>query len=74
MADTTSTATTTASTTAKLTATATSSTTSSNVTWHDGEISRADRNNLLGQVGATLWFTGLSGSGEYVNYSHTITH
>jgi adenylylsulfate kinase len=35
-----------------------------NVTWHDGEISQADRNNLLGQKGATLWFTGLSGSGK----------
>jgi adenylylsulfate kinase len=35
-----------------------------NVHWHDGEISQTDRNNLLGQKGATLWFTGLSGSGK----------
>ena len=35
-----------------------------NVTWQDGEISREDRGQLLGQVGATLWFTGLSGSGK----------
>lgn len=35
-----------------------------NVTWHEGEISREDRNKLLGQKGATLWFTGLSGSGK----------
>ncbi len=35
-----------------------------NVHWHDGEVSRADRNRLLGQKGATLWFTGLSGSGK----------
>jgi adenylylsulfate kinase len=35
-----------------------------NVTWHYGEISLTDRNNLLGQKGATLWFTGLSGSGK----------
>jgi len=35
-----------------------------NVTWHDGEIVREDRNQLLGQQGATLWFTGLSGSGK----------
>ena len=35
-----------------------------NVTWHDGEIAREDRNQLLGQQGATLWFTGLSGSGK----------
>jgi len=35
-----------------------------NVTWHEGEISREDRAQLLGQMGATLWFTGLSGSGK----------
>lgn len=35
-----------------------------NVHWHDGEISQTNRNNLLGQKGATLWFTGLSGSGK----------
>lgn len=35
-----------------------------NVHWHDGEISLTDRNNLLNQKGATLWFTGLSGSGK----------
>lgn len=37
---------------------------STNVTWHDGEVTRADRGNLLGQKGATIWFTGLSGSGK----------
>ena len=35
-----------------------------NVFWHDGEVSREDRNKLLKQKGATLWFTGLSGSGK----------
>ncbi len=35
-----------------------------NVHWHNGDISRTDRANLLGQFGATLWFTGLSGSGK----------
>jgi len=35
-----------------------------NVHWHDGEVSREDRSKLLGQKGATLWFTGLSGSGK----------
>lgn len=35
-----------------------------NVTWHDGAIARKDRNQLLGQQGATLWLTGLSGSGK----------
>ncbi len=35
-----------------------------NVTWHDGEISREDRFDILHQRGATIWFTGLSGSGK----------
>ena len=35
-----------------------------NVHWHEGDITRADRNRFLGQKGATLWFTGLSGSGK----------
>jgi len=35
-----------------------------NVHWHDGDISTADRGKLLKQKGATLWFTGLSGSGK----------
>ncbi len=35
-----------------------------NVHWHDGDISTEDRGALLGQRGATLWFTGLSGSGK----------
>lgn len=37
---------------------------SSNITWHEGQISRADRQHLLNQKGGTLWFTGLSGSGK----------
>jgi adenylylsulfate kinase len=35
-----------------------------NVTWHDGDVSREDRYRLLRQKGATIWFTGLSGSGK----------
>jgi adenylylsulfate kinase len=35
-----------------------------NVTWQDGEVSREDRSNILRQRGATIWFTGLSGSGK----------
>ncbi len=35
-----------------------------NVHWHEGDVNRSDRENLLGQKGATLWFTGLSGSGK----------
>jgi adenylylsulfate kinase len=35
-----------------------------NVTWQDGRISREDRHQILRQKGATIWFTGLSGSGK----------
>jgi len=35
-----------------------------NITWHDGEVSRQDREKMLKQKGCTLWFTGLSGSGK----------
>ena len=35
-----------------------------NVTWHDGEVNREDRSKILRQRGATIWFTGLSGSGK----------
>jgi adenylylsulfate kinase len=35
-----------------------------NVHWHEGDITRAHRGKILGHKGATLWFTGLSGSGK----------
>ena len=35
-----------------------------NVHWHEGDIGRAERSELLGHGGATIWFTGLSGSGK----------
>lgn len=35
-----------------------------NVTWQDGDVSREDRYQILRQKGATVWFTGLSGSGK----------
>src|SRR6056297_3424499 len=35
-----------------------------NVHWHEGDITREHRQKLLGNKGATLWFTGLSGSGK----------
>lgn len=35
-----------------------------NLTWHQGQVKREARQNLLKQKGATLWFTGLSGSGK----------
>ena len=35
-----------------------------NITWHEGHVERKDREDLLRQKGATIWFTGLSGSGK----------
>ena len=35
-----------------------------NVFWQDGKVTREDRYQILPQKGATLWFTGLSGSGK----------
>jgi adenylylsulfate kinase len=35
-----------------------------NITWHEGHVTREERYALLKQRGATLWFTGLSGSGK----------
>jgi adenylylsulfate kinase len=37
---------------------------SENLTWHEGHLSRGDRERIYGHRGATLWFTGLSGSGK----------
>mgnify|MGYP001827308080 FL=1 len=37
---------------------------SENLTWHIGEVDRATRTAAHGHGGATLWFTGLSGSGK----------
>ena len=37
---------------------------SPNVVWHPTEFSREDRWERLGLRGATVWFTGLSGSGK----------
>jgi len=34
------------------------------ITWHEGAVSREERATLLGGGGATIWFTGLSGSGK----------
>ena len=35
-----------------------------NITWHEGQIARPEREQLLGQRGVTVWLTGLSGSGK----------
>ena len=37
---------------------------SSNITWHASHVERADRERVLAQRGATVWLTGLSGSGK----------
>src|SRR5262245_63143386 len=34
------------------------------ITWHEGAVTREERERLLKQKGCTLWFTGLSGSGK----------
>ena len=36
----------------------------SNLTWHSNNLSRKERHASLGYTGATIWFTGLSGSGK----------
>jgi adenylylsulfate kinase len=35
-----------------------------NIHWHEGEVTRAERQANMGQKGCTLWMTGLSGSGK----------
>jgi adenylylsulfate kinase len=35
-----------------------------NIKWHNGKITIEDRIKLLNQKGATIWLTGLSGSGK----------
>jgi adenylylsulfate kinase len=35
-----------------------------NVTWHEGTVTRAEREKHLGQKGVTVWMTGLSASGK----------
>ena len=34
------------------------------ITWHESQVSRADRESVLEQRGTTVWLTGLSGSGK----------
>ncbi len=40
-----------------------------NITWHGGEVTDKDREQLLNQKGVVLWFTGLPSSGK-----STLTH
>lgn len=37
---------------------------SNNITWHEHNISRGEREKLNGHRGCVIWFTGLSGSGK----------
>ena len=36
----------------------------SDIVWHDQSVTREDRESRLGQKGAVIWFTGLSGCGK----------
>jgi len=44
-----------------------------NITWHEGHVTREERNTLLKQKGCTIWFTGLSGSGKST-IAYTLEH
>jgi adenylylsulfate kinase len=44
-----------------------------NITWHEGHVSRAEREKALKQKGCTIWFTGLSGSGKST-IAYTLEH
>ena len=35
-----------------------------NITWHEGSVTREERQKLLGQKGVTVWMTGLSAAGK----------
>ncbi|MHB8499193.1 MAG: adenylyl-sulfate kinase [Acidimicrobiales bacterium] len=37
---------------------------SPDVTWHEGQVTRTERSAAIGARGATIWLTGLSGSGK----------
>lgn len=44
-----------------------------NITWHEGHVSREEREKLLDQKGALIWMTGLSGSGKST-IAYTLEH
>lgn len=44
-----------------------------NITWHEGHVSRGEREKLLNQKGVLLWFTGLSASGKST-MAYTLEH
>jgi len=44
-----------------------------NITWHEGHVSREERESILKQKGALIWMTGLSGSGKST-IAYTLEH
>jgi adenylylsulfate kinase len=44
-----------------------------NVTWHEHQVTRSDRESLNGHKGCVIWFTGLSGSGKST-VANTLDH
>lgn len=44
-----------------------------NITWHEGHVSREEREALLSQKGVLIWMTGLSGSGKST-VAYTLEH
>ncbi len=44
-----------------------------NVTWHEHQVSRGNRESLNGHKGCVIWFTGLSGSGKST-IANTLDH
>src|SRR5262245_41126048 len=44
-----------------------------NITWHEGHVTREEREKVLAQKGCTIWFTGLSGSGKST-IAYTLEH
>ncbi|MFD2111075.1 adenylyl-sulfate kinase [Thiorhodococcus fuscus] len=44
-----------------------------NVTWHEHQVARSDREAMKGHKGCVVWFTGLSGSGKST-LANTLDH
>ena len=45
----------------------------SNITWHEHQVTRSNRESLNGHKGCVIWFTGLSGSGKST-IANTLDH